>query len=204
MASGKLSSSTGSPLSTSNGRPRGSPACAWWRPPACAPGRWRATPGTDLLVAATDHVALAADGGDQQERRMTVHQFEQPRLVDVAGEHRAILQHVDAQQGGFQAEIARQAMQGRARSEHIAHAVFPAFRQPVGEVHQHQLLGLHPACFTCCMKWPSSGTVISPYQRAATRPARSASSSRSRTSPLARRTRPPSTRRLAIRRPRAD
>lgn len=75
---------------------------------------------------------------------MTVHQFEQPRLVDVAGNHRAILQHVDAQQGGFQAEIARQAMQGRARSEHIAHAVFPVFRQPVGEVHQHQLLGLHP------------------------------------------------------------
>ena len=75
---------------------------------------------------------------------MTVHQFEQPRLVDVAGEHRAILQHVDAQQGGFQAEVARQAMQGRARSEHITHAVFPAFRQPIGEVHQHQFLGLHP------------------------------------------------------------
>ena len=100
-------------------------------------------PWADLLVAAPDDVALTTDGGDQQARRIAVDQFEQLCLGHITRQYRAILNHVDAQQRGLQAEVLRQAVQGRARAEDIAHALFPAFLQPVGQVDQYQLLGLH-------------------------------------------------------------
>lgn len=126
---------------------------------------------------------------------MRLDQGEQLGLVDVTGDHLAVLDHIDAQQGGVQPEILRQAMQGRTGAKYITHTGLPFSLQPGSQISQHQLFGLHAALLdrlhvTALLRHaqlavPARGNA----------PSRRAFSSMSRTSPLARRTKPPSTRR---------
>ena len=90
-------------------------------------------------------MTLATNRSHQQTRWMAVNQLEQLRLGDIAGQQLTILDHIDAEQGGLHTEVLRKAMQGRTRTEDITHVGFPAVLQPVGQIIQHQLFGLHAA-----------------------------------------------------------
>ncbi len=86
---------------------------------------------------------LTTDGSHQNERRMVRYQRQQLGLRHIAGDQLPILHHIYAKQRAIQSQVGGQPVKGRPRAEDIAHAGLPLFRQPVGQLQQHQLLRFH-------------------------------------------------------------
>ena len=78
--------------------------------------------GADLLVAAAQDVALAADDGDDDPGVPALYKVEDLALARVGGDDLAVSHHVDAEQGAVQAELVHDGGYGAAGAHYVGDA----------------------------------------------------------------------------------
>src|SRR5262245_44983414 len=76
----------------------------------------------DLLVAASEDVALAADDADDDPRRPPADELRDLRAREIEPEHPSVQDRIDAEQGAGESEVTENALRRRARAEDIDHA----------------------------------------------------------------------------------